>query len=205
MNNILWGNTAASSSQIYAYSGSGAIDVVYSDVQGGWPGEGNIDLDPEFEPDDSLYHLSVSSPCIDAGTHTHTFSNITCYCPSHDIDGESRPFGSGPDMGADEFYPVVILPQPIADIPNTYALYQNYPNPFNPSTTIEFALPKACLVNLKIYNILGEEVAALVSENLSAGSYKYNWNARGLASGVYFYRLEADKGFVQTKKMLLIR
>jgi dienelactone hydrolase len=84
-------------------------------------------------------------------------------------------------------------------------LYQNYPNPFNPSTTIEFALTKPGWVTLKIYNILGQEVAELVSENLGAGSYKYNWDASGLASGVYYYRIEADKGFVQTKKMLLIR
>jgi hypothetical protein len=60
-------------------------------------------------------------------------------------------------------------------------------------------------VTLKVYNILGEEVAELVSENVNTGSYKYNWDARGLASGVYFYRLKTGQGFVQTKKMLLIR
>jgi hypothetical protein len=87
-----------------------------------------------------------------------------------------------------------------------FALYQNYPNPFNPSTTIEFALAKPGWVTLKIYNILGEEVAELVSENLSAGSYKYDWSRpTGMASGVYYYRLETEHGFVQTKKMLLIR
>jgi hypothetical protein len=87
-----------------------------------------------------------------------------------------------------------------------FALYHNYPNPFNPSTTIEFALAKPGWVTLKIYNILGEEVAELVSENLSAGSYKYDWSRpTGMASGVYYYRLETDHGFVQTKKMLLIR
>ena len=64
---------------------------------------------------------------------------------------------------------------------------------------------KAGRVTLKVYNILGQEVAELVSEKLSAGSYKYNWDARGLASGVYYYRLKTDHGFVQTKKMLLIR
>jgi hypothetical protein len=92
-----------------------------------------------------------------------------------------------------------------------YAL-TNYPNPFNLSTTIEFTLPKATHATLKIYNILGEEVATLISENLAAGSYLYQWETRGLASGVYFYKLEAGnpskssgQGFVQTKKMLLIR
>jgi hypothetical protein len=91
-------------------------------------------------------------------------------------------------------------------LPAVYSLYQNYPNPFNPGTTIEFALAKTGWVTLKIYNILGEEMAELVSENLSAGSYKHNWSRpTGLASGVYYYRIETDKGFVQTKKMLLVR
>jgi hypothetical protein len=83
-------------------------------------------------------------------------------------------------------------------------LLPNYPNPFNPATTIEFSLPQSGFVTLKIYNILGEEVATLVSENLTSGTYKYNWDARGLASGVYLYRVETDN-FVHTRKMLLIR
>jgi hypothetical protein len=100
-----------------------------------------------------------------------------------------------------------------------FELGQNYPNPFNPTTTIEFSIPKAEFVTLKIYNILGEEVTTLVSERLTAGQYKYQWDASGLPSGVYFYKLEAvhpstsspkesgqaGQGFVQTKKMLLIR
>ncbi|MCA9946987.1 MAG: T9SS type A sorting domain-containing protein, partial [Anaerolineales bacterium] len=90
------------------------------------------------------------------------------------------------------------------NLPAGFQLFQNYSNPFNPSTTIEFALAKAGWVTLNIYNILGEEVAELVSENLSAGSYKYNWDAGGLASGVYLYQLKAGR-FVQTRKMLLIR
>jgi hypothetical protein len=103
--------------------------------------------------------------------------------------------------------------------PIQYELMQNYPNPFNPSTTIEFALPNTELVTLRIYNILGEVVATLVSERLTAGKYKYDLDASNLASGVYFYKLEAGnpstssskksgqagQGFVQTKKMLLIR
>ena len=88
--------------------------------------------------------------------------------------------------------------------PNSYALYQNYPNPFNPSTNIEFRIPKNGLVTLKIYNILGEEVATLVSGKLAAGSYSYEWNASDLASGVYLYHLEAGE-FVETRKMILMR
>jgi endo-1,4-beta-xylanase len=89
-------------------------------------------------------------------------------------------------------------------LPVKFSLNENYPNPFNPTTNIEFSIPKSEFVTLKVYNILGEEVAALVSEKLAAGSYKYDWDASGLASGVYLYRIQAGK-FVETKKMLLLR
>jgi hypothetical protein len=90
------------------------------------------------------------------------------------------------------------------NLPMVYSLHQNYPNPFNPGTTIEFALAKPGWVTLKVYNILGQEVAELISENLSAGSYKYHWETRGLASGVYYYRIDAGR-FKQTKKLVLLR
>jgi bacillopeptidase F (M6 metalloprotease family) len=89
-------------------------------------------------------------------------------------------------------------------IPKHFQLSQNYPNPFNPSTTIEFNLPKTCEVTLKVFNILGEEVATLVSDRLSAGSYSYEWDASNLASGIYLYRLAAE-GYVETKKMMLMK
>ncbi|MDZ7288526.1 MAG: T9SS type A sorting domain-containing protein [candidate division KSB1 bacterium] len=89
--------------------------------------------------------------------------------------------------------------------PLTFALSQNYPNPFNPSTTIEFLLPVASRVALKIYNALGEEVSTLVTGKLAAGKHQVVWNASGLPSGVYFYRLESGGGFVETKKLLLIK
>jgi hypothetical protein len=83
-------------------------------------------------------------------------------------------------------------------------LEQNYPNPFNPSTTIEYALPKPSNVTLKIYNILGEEVATLVSDRLTAGSYSYEWSRpAGMASGVYLYRLQAGE-YLETRKMVLM-
>jgi hypothetical protein len=88
--------------------------------------------------------------------------------------------------------------------PNTFRLYQNYPNPFNPTTTIEFSIPKSEFVTLKVYNILGEEVAMLVSERLSAGKYKYDWDAGDLTSGVYLYRIQAGD-YVESKKMVLLR
>jgi hypothetical protein len=90
-------------------------------------------------------------------------------------------------------------------VPLTCKLYQNYPNPFNPTTIIEFDLPKTGEVSLKIFNILGEEVATLVSDRLSAGSYWYEWSRpAGIASGVYLYRLQAGD-YSETRKMVLMR
>jgi len=91
-----------------------------------------------------------------------------------------------------------------ADVPKTFLLEQNYPNPFNPSTTIRYQLPVASEVKLEVYDVLGKKVATLVSERQAAGYYQYVWNANGLTSGVYFYRLQAG-GFVETKKMMLVK
>jgi predicted GH43/DUF377 family glycosyl hydrolase/pimeloyl-ACP methyl ester carboxylesterase len=96
------------------------------------------------------------------------------------------------------------LEETVDNIPKVFSLNQNYPNPFNPTTNIEFAIPKSEFVTLKVYNILGEEVATLVSEKLAAGSYKYDWDASSLASGVYLYKLQAG-AFQQIKKMVLLR
>jgi hypothetical protein len=91
-----------------------------------------------------------------------------------------------------------------AIIPNAFALYQNFPNPFNPSTTIKFELPKSSHVSLAVYDILGREQSVLVNERRNAGVYEVKFDGSNLASGVYFYRLEAGD-FVQTKKLLILR
>lgn len=90
-------------------------------------------------------------------------------------------------------------------LPMEYSLSQNYPNPFNPSTTIEFAIPKADDVSLIIYDMLGRDVATLVNERLSAGNYKVQYSAaEKLSSGVYIYRLKTNS-YISTKKLLLIK
>jgi hypothetical protein len=89
-------------------------------------------------------------------------------------------------------------------VPISYSLSQNYPNPFNPSTTIRFALPKSGHVELKVYNTLGQEVATLVNEEKTAGTYSAQWNASSVASGVYFYRLKAGE-YNETRKLLLMK
>jgi hypothetical protein len=99
-------------------------------------------------------------------------------------------------------------------IPTVYALHQNYPNPFNPTTTISYDLPKTSVVTLKVYNVLGQEVATLFDHaTISAGAQEVSFNANNFASGVYFYHLTATgaadaKGvstFDEIKKMVLIK
>ncbi|MCZ7615680.1 MAG: T9SS type A sorting domain-containing protein [Ignavibacteriaceae bacterium] len=89
-------------------------------------------------------------------------------------------------------------------IPDSYSLTQNFPNPFNPTTTIQFSIPVSGLVQLSIYNILGEEVKTLLNEEKSAGNHSVQFNASHLASGIYLYRIQAEN-FVQTKKMILLK
>lgn len=88
--------------------------------------------------------------------------------------------------------------------PRLYSLKQNYPNPFNPSTRFEFSIPREEFVTLKIYNLLGEEVAIVVAEKRVAGRYKVNWDAAGFSSGLFFYRFQAGD-YVQVKKLTLMR
>jgi hypothetical protein len=90
------------------------------------------------------------------------------------------------------------------EIPKTFALEQNFPNPFNPVTSIKYQLPSPEKVSIKIFDILGKEVAALVNENQEPGYYEVKYDASNLASGLYFYRIEAGS-FTQTKKMMLIK
>jgi subtilase family protein/type IX secretion system substrate protein/CARDB protein/proprotein convertase P-domain-containing protein len=90
------------------------------------------------------------------------------------------------------------------EIPNYYSLSQNYPNPFNPSTTIKYGIPKSGIVTLKIYDILGKEVATLVNERKDPGVYTVDFNASNLASGVYLYKIESGE-FTAVKKLLLVK
>ncbi len=88
--------------------------------------------------------------------------------------------------------------------PSNFALHQNYPNPFNPTTTLSFAISYSSLVTLKVFDVLGKEIAVLVNENKPAGNYGVNFDASELSSGIYFYKLQAGN-FSSTKKMVLTR
>ncbi len=123
--------------------------------------------------------------------------------------GETNSFGAGNfDMWlvkSDENGTITGVGKTIAPgSPESFALFQNYPNPFNPSTTINYDLPATTRVGLRLYNILGQEVRTMVDEVQSPGHHSVRLDARNLASGVYFYRLDAAS-FVAVKKLLLLK
>jgi hypothetical protein len=91
-----------------------------------------------------------------------------------------------------------------SSVPDSWGLNHNYPNPFNPSTTIGFQLPAGNHVQLKVYNMIGQEIATLVDESRAAGAYTVRFDASGLPSGVYLYRLTSGS-FTETKTMELVK
>ncbi|MEJ2103568.1 MAG: T9SS type A sorting domain-containing protein, partial [Ignavibacteriaceae bacterium] len=211
MNSILWENEAPDGSEIFVESGT--INVTYSDVMGGWTGTGNTNMNPKLISNYSLLHHN--SPCIDAGNPDALYfdpedpfhTGYAMYPARGFVRNDMGAYG-GP--GAAQWYEFLegdgfqVEQQGILSSSNEEVKIDNYPNPFNPQTTIQLKLPKDGFVSLKIYNVLGQEVATLVSENLTSGSYQYVWNASNFASGIYVYRLEAN-GLVMDKKMILLK
>ena len=112
--------------------------------------------------------------------------------------------GTGPFSAIWFFTSVVTNISTNGEIPKEFRLYNNYPNPFNPTTNIKFSIPTQGFVTLKVFNSLGKEVATLVNENMSVGTYEVNFDAGSITSGVYFYRLQSDN-FTETKRMMLIK
>ncbi|MBI4547692.1 MAG: T9SS type A sorting domain-containing protein [Ignavibacteriae bacterium] len=94
--------------------------------------------------------------------------------------------------------------EPVAELPATFQLFQNYPNPFNPVTVIRYSLIVNSVATLKVFDVLGREVATLVDEKKAPGVYTVSWDASGQPSGVYLYRLQSGK-FVDIKKMILVK
>jgi hypothetical protein len=137
--------------------------------------------------DNGFFRLVHTSPFVDAGVYV----------------GYSY-LGAAPDLGAFEFNPLTVVNDNSSKIPKSFSLNQNYPNPFNPSTVISYQLSAVSKVTLKVYDILGKEIASLVNEEQQAGSYNVTFNASNLSSGIYFYTLKTDN-FTQTRKMILIK
>jgi len=220
VNSILWNNPPE---EIYFsdYSGyTNSIMIAYSDIQDGENGivtnnnatvywlDGNLDTYPVFvDTANGDFRLQEGSPCIDSGVQ----DTVLVYNNGQDtlIVQALSYLGYSPDMGAYEFDPAIVIKNSI-DLPIQYSLYQNFPNPFNPTTTINYSIPASSFVTLKVYDVLGNEITALVNEEKPAGEYNVEFRIDNLelSSGIYFYRLQAVPtgrqagSFVETKKMV---
>lgn len=134
-----------------------------------------------------------------------TVEPVTLTNPNHDLlfvyhDENNEIKSMYPELSAS----TVSLNAGTGDLPNSFALNQNYPNPFNPTTEISFALPKASHVTLEVYNVLGQKVETLVNDAMDAGLHVISFDASSLASGMYFYRINAEN-FNETRKMMLLK
>jgi len=206
-NNVVWGNTAPAYPQIRVQGGS--AQIIYNDVEGGYTGEGNINLNPEIiQPG---YYLSDTSPCIDAGKDSLVFNDKedpanpgNALWPSKGTLRNDMGVFGGPNCNNLSHIITSVDDKTQGNIPDGFKLFQNYPNPFNPSTKISFSIPSSGLISVKVYDILGNEVAILLSEEKSAGNYEVSFNATSLSSGTYFYQLNVGT-YSETKKMILLR
>jgi len=195
---ILWGNFP-DEVFFYTYNDPNSIQIVYSDIENGqadihmndngiieW-GPGNIDDDPLFcDPDGEEYTLAANSPCVETGESGSNMGALGVGCNA-----------------------VVAIGNDVTSAPIDYTLHQNFPNPFNPTTTFTYELPQPSYVQIVVYDILGQEVATLVSENQTAGYKSVQWNAmdnqrQKVGSGMYLYVIKAGE-FTQTRKMLLLK
>jgi parallel beta-helix repeat protein len=204
INTIIWGNYAPSGAQILV-EGINEPILEHCDIQGGWPGGGNIDVDPLFrDPANGDFHLmsivcgdSADSPCIDTGHPAITDSLLDCDWGLSTILGDMGAYGGGNSV------PVPVFGEG-ASIPTVFSLAQNYPNPFNAQTKIRFVLPEPQDVQLMVYDLLGRRVETIIDEERQAGQHQVTWDASGHSSGIYFYRIEAGD-FTETKKMILLK
>ena len=173
VNCILWGDIPDE------HSGSESI-ITYSNIQGGWEGEGNIDCDPLFcNPGDGDYYLAENSCCAGAGEYGEDIGAFGVGCEPTGITGEQL-------------------------LPIEYSIHQNYPNPFNAMTVIRYSLPEPSNVIIAIYDVLGRRVETLIQEEKPAGYHQITWDASDHSSGMYFYRIQAGD-HSETRKMLLLK
>jgi parallel beta-helix repeat protein len=204
INSILYFNQDSTGNEIWTENSD--VTVFYSDVQGGWQGQGNIDVDPMFrDHENGDFHLmsiecgdAYDSPAIDAGDPSIFDEYLHCDAGlGTEISDMGAYGGQGIPTGVDDTEEGII--------PNALSLSQNYPNPFNASTVISYQLPEVSVVTLDIYDMLGRKVETLVdSQTHSSGEHQITWDASDYSSGMYFYRLDVN-GYSGTSKMLLLK
>jgi parallel beta-helix repeat protein len=181
--------------------------VSFSDIQGSWSGEGNVDIDPLFrDAANGDYHLQdidlcgddYYSPLIDAGTPQYSDSLIACEWGHGTTASDMGAYGGG------NSYATGVDDDVVENLPVAINLSQNYPNPFNATTTISYNIATPSHVKLEIFDLLGRSVSTLVDEYQNAGTFQANWNASDVSSGTFFYRLQSGQS-VESKKMVLLK
>ena len=162
-------------------------------------------------PDITGEVVSESSPMTNGSTWSKTFSFISVDSVAENAElitfvhqGTSTTQGEVLQANIEDLMSQAAVAVERIEAPKEYALGQNYPNPFNPGTTISYSVPVTGFVSVKVFDILGKQVATLVSVLKEAGSYTVNWNAAGMHSGMYYYKLEAN-GVTLTKNMTLLK
>jgi parallel beta-helix repeat protein len=203
-NNIVWGNVADFDPQIYN-DGNRPLEVSYCDVEGGWPGVGNIDIDPLFrDTANSDFHLMSTfcgdlydSPCVDVGDPTIQDYLLDCAWGLGSQLSDMGAYGGGDSL-------LQAVEDHSAQTPERFVLLRNYPNPFNAGTNIEFVLSEKTYVTVTIYDILGREVETLFEGIGLPGAHTFTWNGNALSSGIYFARLTADD-YSKNIKMVLLK
>jgi len=164
----------------------------------GRTGLGVITPSIAFDPTGILYAL------IGFGAQTNSLYTLDTTNATATLIGSMGISGMQAITMMTDTFVVGVGESPVATLPREFSLEQNYPNPFNPSTVIRFQVPVTSLVTLKIYTVIGQEVATLVNEELKPGTYEVTWNPKNISAGLYLYRLQA-RDFIATKKMMLLK
>jgi hypothetical protein len=199
-NTIVWYNVAEDGPQIFGDS----PQITYSDIQGGWEGQRNVDVAPLFrDTTGGDFHLmaincgdSSDSPCIDVGDPAISDSLLDCSWGLGTTHSDMGAYGGGSMMtGINDVH---------SDVSHRLTLARNYPNPFNVSTSIMYYLPESSYLTIEIYNLLGQQAATLFEGAQQAGEHHITWHADAFPSGVYFARLKTPKAS-QSIKMVVLR
>jgi hypothetical protein len=186
-------------------SASGASSVFAVDIDG----DGDMDVLSASYMDNKIawYENDGNENFTPHIITTSAMGAVSVFAVDVDSDGDMDVISASDGDGKIAWYENMMInsvDDHIDYFADNYKLYDNYPNPFNHSTLIEFSLPKPEFVELKVYNILGKEVATLVSKKLNQGNHIYTFDGKNLASGIYYYMIKAGE-FQQSKKMLLIK
>jgi hypothetical protein len=217
INCIVWDNIAknGSSNEILNYGNMDLRHCIFKndegdiqDVRQGFKSDSNsISVDPFFvDPENGDLRLQEGSPAINAGDPDTDLSLFLADNSDNpiDLDGNPRVLEGRIDIGPYEFDIITSIHSKRLTAIHETGLYQNYPNPFSQRTNIKFRIPDTGMAMLKVYDLLGNEVATLVNEEKLAGDYEVHFEASGLRSGVYIFSLATEYDVVQTKRMILI-